>query len=71
MSPVRPPLQVRMQMVGNRLFKIIHKLPDGGMSAVGGNNIMTFYEPGPKPEKPREGVKYAADVPDYVRGSAR
>ena len=59
--------EVRMQMVGNKLFKIIHKLPDGGMSAVGGNNIMTFFEPGPKPATPKEGVKYAADVPDYVR----
>jgi len=59
--------EVRMQMVGNKLFRIIHKLPDGGMSAVGGNNIMTFYEPGPKPDAPKEGIKYAADVPDYVR----
>ena len=36
--------EVRMQMVGNKLFAIIHKLPDGGMSAVGGNNIMTFFK---------------------------
>jgi hypothetical protein len=36
--------EVRMQMVGDKLFAIIHKLPDGGMSAVGGNNIMTFYK---------------------------
>ena len=43
-------------MVGNKLFAIIHKLPDGGMSAVGGNNIKTFYKPG-DPKNP----------PDYVR----
>jgi len=45
--------EVRMQMVGNKLFNIIHKLPDGGMSAVGGNNIMTFYKPG-SPSNPPE-----------------
>jgi len=59
--------EVRMQMVGNRMFKIIHKKPVGGLSAVGGNNEMTFYEPGAKPENPKEGVLYAADFPDYAR----
>mmetsp|Transcript_39753 Transcript_39753/g.86643 ORF Transcript_39753/g.86643 Transcript_39753/m.86643 type:complete len:494 (-) Transcript_39753:220-1701(-) len=59
--------EVRMQMVGDRLFKIIHKKPVGGLSAVGGNNVMTFYEPGAKPATPVDGVTYAADVPDYIR----
>jgi len=59
--------EVRMQMVGDKLFKIIHKKPVGGLSAVGGNNVMTFYEPGAKPATPVDGVTYAADVPDYVR----
>ncbi|CAE8601671.1 unnamed protein product [Polarella glacialis] len=58
--------EVRMQMVGDRLFKIIHKLPVDGLSAVGGNNVMTFYEPGPKPAAPLEGVQYAADKPELV-----
>ena len=39
--------EVRMLMVRDQLFQIIHKKPkaDGGMSAVGGNNVPTFYRP--------------------------
>jgi len=38
--------EVRMQMVKDELFAIIHKKPtDGGMSAVGGISAYTFYEP--------------------------
>ena len=38
--------EVRMLMVRDQLFQIIHKKPkaDGGMSAVGGNNVPTFYK---------------------------
>merc|ERR1711990_590197 len=38
--------EVRMQMVKDELFAIIHKKPKaGGMSAVGGGADYTFYEP--------------------------
>jgi len=38
--------EVRMLMVGDALFQIIHKKPvEGGMSAVGGINIPTFFPP--------------------------
>merc|ERR1711865_39375 len=38
--------EVRMLMVGKTMFQIIHKKPvEGGMSAVGGVNIPTFYGP--------------------------
>merc|ERR1712060_552164 len=38
--------EVRMLMVKNALFQIIHKKPqEGGLSAVGGINIPTFYKP--------------------------
>merc|ERR1712070_871042 len=38
--------EVRMLMVKNALFQIIHKKPvEGGMSAVGGINIPTFFKP--------------------------
>merc|ERR1719453_1289874 len=38
--------EVRMLMVKDALFQIIHKKPvEGGMSAVGGINIPTFYSP--------------------------
>merc|ERR1711870_227134 len=38
--------EVRMQMVKDELFAIIHKKPKaGGMSAVGGVADYTFYEP--------------------------
>jgi len=38
--------EVRMLMVKDTLFKIIHKIPDGGMSAVGGIAKYAFFEPG-------------------------
>jgi len=38
--------EVRMLMVKDTLFQIIHKKPsEGGLSAVGGINIPTFYTP--------------------------
>jgi len=38
--------EVRMLMVGAELFQIIHKKPsEGGLSAVGGINIPTFFPP--------------------------
>jgi len=55
--------EVRVLMAGDTCQSIIHKKPDGGgLSAVGGNSVYTFYEP--------EDAKYAdllgkltADVP--------
>eukprot|EP00746_Dinoflagellata_sp_MGD_P018148 gnl/MRDRNA2_/MRDRNA2_142083_c0_seq1.p1 gnl/MRDRNA2_/MRDRNA2_142083_c0~~gnl/MRDRNA2_/MRDRNA2_142083_c0_seq1.p1 ORF type:complete len:487 (-),score=113.87 gnl/MRDRNA2_/MRDRNA2_142083_c0_seq1:10-1470(-) len=38
--------EVRMLMVKDTLFMIVHKIPDGGMSAVGGIAKYKFYEPG-------------------------
>merc|ERR1712178_187789 len=43
--------EVRVLMVGDVCQMIIHKLPEGGLSAVGGNSAYTYYEP--------EDVKYA------------
>merc|ERR1712048_900211 len=37
--------EVRVLMVGDVCQMIIHKLPEGGLSAVGGNSKYTFYEP--------------------------
>merc|ERR1711972_113772 len=37
--------EVRVLMVGDECQMIIHKLPEGGLSAVGGNSKYTFYEP--------------------------
>jgi len=54
--------EVRVLMAGDSCQSIIHKKPDGGLSAVGGNNIMTFYEP----EDPMYAdllAKLNADVP--------
>ncbi|KAG8459640.1 hypothetical protein KFE25_000996 [Diacronema lutheri] len=38
--------EVRMLMVGDTLQMIIHKKPEGGLSAVGGNSAYTYFEPG-------------------------
>eukprot|EP00304_Pavlova_gyrans_P014918 CAMPEP_0206063226 /NCGR_PEP_ID=MMETSP1466-20131121/58124_1 /ASSEMBLY_ACC=CAM_ASM_001126 /TAXON_ID=44452 /ORGANISM="Pavlova gyrans, Strain CCMP608" /LENGTH=535 /DNA_ID=CAMNT_0053438595 /DNA_START=28 /DNA_END=1636 /DNA_ORIENTATION=- len=38
--------EVRMLMVGPVLQMIIHKKPEGGLSAVGGNSAYTYYKPG-------------------------
>merc|ERR1712134_252584 len=38
--------EVRMLMVKDTLFMIVHKIPDGGMSAVGGIAKYKFYDPG-------------------------
>merc|ERR1712039_408678 len=37
--------EVRVLMVGDVCQMIIHKLPDGGLSAVGGNSIYTYFKP--------------------------
>merc|ERR1711937_1125161 len=37
--------EVRVLMVGDVCQMIIHKLPEGGLSAVGGNSKYTYYEP--------------------------
>merc|ERR1719343_1632847 len=38
--------EVRMLMVGDTLNMSIHKKPEGGLSAVGGNSAYTYYKPG-------------------------
>jgi len=54
--------EVRMLMVKDTLFQIIHKKPvEGGMSAVGGINIPTFYGPD-APEYADLRKKFEADV---------
>jgi len=37
--------EVRVLMVGDVCQMIIHKLPEGGLSAVGGNSKYTYYKP--------------------------
>lgn len=59
--------EVRMQMVGGKLYKIIHKKPDsGGMSAVGGIAKYTFFDPD-DPNLPAEYVglkkKFEQEIP--------
>mmetsp|Transcript_31252 Transcript_31252/g.65506 ORF Transcript_31252/g.65506 Transcript_31252/m.65506 type:complete len:462 (-) Transcript_31252:373-1758(-) len=38
--------EVRMLMVGDVLQTIIHKKPESGLSAVGGNSVYTYFKPG-------------------------
>lgn len=38
--------EVRMLMVGDVLQMIIHKKPESGLSAVGGNSVYTYFKPG-------------------------
>jgi len=55
--------EVRMQMVKDTLFAIIHKKPtEGNMSAVGGVSDYTFYEPD-APEFAELKAKFEADIP--------
>merc|ERR1712007_6329 len=58
--------EVRMQMVKDELFAIIHKKPtEGGMSAVGGISQYTFYEPD-APEFADLKTKLYGDIPKMV-----
>eukprot|EP00501_MAST-03F_sp_TOSAG23-6_P001626 GSMAST32.ASY1.ANO1.1693.1 assembled CDS len=38
--------EVRILMVGDTCQMMIHKKPEGGLSAVGGNSAYTYYKPG-------------------------
>merc|ERR1719517_88102 len=38
--------EVRILMAGDTCQMIIHKKPDGGLSAVGGNSVYTYFQPG-------------------------
>merc|ERR1711988_1585231 len=59
--------EVRMQMVKNRLFQMIHKKPqDGGMSAVGGISHYTFYEPGDPKYADLEAKFVGRDIPQLM-----
>ena len=58
--------EVRMQMVKDELFAIIHKKPTGGgMSAVGGIAAYTFYEPD-APEYADLKNSFLGDIPKIM-----
>merc|ERR1712196_358348 len=58
--------EVRMQMVKNELFAIIHKKPVGeGMSAVGGVADYTFFKPD-APEFAELKAKFENDIPSIM-----
>eukprot|EP00616_Rhizochromulina_sp_CCMP1243_P000648 CAMPEP_0118961424 /NCGR_PEP_ID=MMETSP1173-20130426/107_1 /TAXON_ID=1034831 /ORGANISM="Rhizochromulina marina cf, Strain CCMP1243" /LENGTH=558 /DNA_ID=CAMNT_0006909593 /DNA_START=15 /DNA_END=1691 /DNA_ORIENTATION=- len=58
--------EVRMQMVKDTLFAIIHKQPtDGGMSAVGGIAKYAFYQP-EAPEFTELRLKFQQDIPSIM-----
>merc|ERR1712070_109825 len=58
--------EVRMQMVKDTLFSIIHKKPTAGnMSAVGGIADYTFYTPD-APEFASLRAKFEADMPKIM-----
>ena len=59
--------EVRMLMVKDTLFKIIHKIPDGGMSAVGGIAKYAFYEPGCPEFADLEKTFIEGDLPQLQR----
>merc|ERR1719421_1664116 len=44
--------EVRVLMAGDTCQMVIHKKPEGGLSAVGGNNVMTFFKPDDPKYKP-------------------
>ena len=52
-------------MAGDTCQKIIHKKPDGGLSAVGGNSIYNYYEPN-DPKYADLLAKLNADVPELL-----
>merc|ERR1719313_1478601 len=59
--------EVRMQMVKDTLFSIIHKKPTAGnMSAVGGISDYTFYAPD-APEFADFKVKFEEDMPKIMK----
>ncbi|KAL3929767.1 MAG: hypothetical protein SGPRY_001818 [Prymnesium sp.] len=56
---------VRVLMVSDETQMIIHKKPDGGLSAVGGNSVYTYFEPGcPEYTLLEAGIK--ADTPKLL-----
>merc|ERR1712100_399118 len=58
--------EVRVLMVGDTCQMIIHKKPEGGLSAVGGNSEYTYY----KPEDPMYAGLLAnlkADIPHMMK----
>lgn len=52
-----PLWQVRVLMVSDETQMIIHKKPDGGLSAVGGNSVYTYFEVyAPPPMKQKQAI---------------
>jgi len=59
--------EVRMLMVKDTLFQMIHKKPaDGGMSAVGGISDYTFYQPGDPKYADLEAKFINQDIPQLM-----
>eukprot|EP00217_Crustomastix_stigmatica_P006512 CAMPEP_0183789832 /NCGR_PEP_ID=MMETSP0803_2-20130417/659_1 /TAXON_ID=195967 /ORGANISM="Crustomastix stigmata, Strain CCMP3273" /LENGTH=455 /DNA_ID=CAMNT_0026034013 /DNA_START=53 /DNA_END=1420 /DNA_ORIENTATION=+ len=60
--------EVRMLMVKDTLFQIIHKKPvEGGLSAVGGINIPTFYAPNAPEYKDLRKKFEGHDIPQLLK----
>jgi len=58
--------EVRVLMAGDTCQMIIHKKPEGGLSAVGGNSAYTYYEP----EDPKYSdllAKLLEDIPSLLK----
>jgi hypothetical protein len=58
--------EVRVLMAGDTCQMIIHKKPEGGLSAVGGNSAYTYYTP----EDPKYAdllAKLMADIPSLLK----
>merc|ERR1712203_1148189 len=58
--------EVRNLMVGDECQMIIHKKPEGGLSAVGGNSAYTYYEPD-APEYRSLLSNLKADIPTMMK----
>merc|ERR1712080_99454 len=58
--------EVRCLMTGDTCQMIIHKKPEGGLSAVGGNSAYTYYEPG-DPKYSDLLAKLMKDIPELMK----
>jgi len=59
--------EVRMLMVKDKLHVIIHKKPESGLSAVGGNSIYTYFQPGSKEYADLERKFLGQDIPQLQK----
>lgn len=58
--------EVRVLMAGDTCQMIIHKKPEGGLSAVGGNSAYTYYEP-THPKYADLLAKLMKDIPSLLK----